>query len=150
MRPSRATMLLLCAATAGLMIAAAPAAAQKTLPDITVTSADNGKEITVRRNQRLIVQLANPLGTAGYGWSALLHPLSPLRFADKQPAPPQPKQAPGAPPMVGVAPDEVIAFSPARYTESSSYRFMLIYCRFDCDLKDQAAKIFTLAVTTKK
>ena len=147
MRPSRATMLFF-AALGSAMIAAAPATAQKGLPDITVTEADNGKAVTVRRDQTLIVQLANPLASAGYGWSALMYPSSPLGFAAKQPSPLDRKS--GTLPPPGASSDEVIAFRPVNYTETYSVRFKLIYCRFDCDLKDDAAKIFTFTVTTKK
>lgn len=142
-------ILFACAVLAALS-SAAPAAAQSGPADITITQADNGKEITLRRNQRLIIRLANPLGDSGYGWSALMSPNSPLGFAEKQPAPPKPDQTPGAPRIGGEYADTIIAFRPVRYTESYSQRFTLIYCRFDCDLRADGAKIFWFAITTRK
>jgi predicted secreted protein len=70
-------------------------------PDVVVTEQDNGKDVTLHGDQRLIIKLSSQPGT-GYGWSALMTPDSFLAFT-KPPAPaPQPKtQDRMAPPMLG-------------------------------------------------
>jgi hypothetical protein len=138
----------LCAMIALTMGLSGPARAQSAPPDIVVTAKNNGKDITLHGNQRLIVRLSE--SPNGYGWSALMTPDSILAFTDKPEEKKQPEAATGQLPMVGGASDRVFAFRPASYTESSSQWFMLIYCGPQCNLKDRAAKIFKIGVKTQK
>jgi hypothetical protein len=135
-----------------VVMPAMPASAQKAPPEITVTEADNGKDVTLRRGQTLIVRLA---AAGAYRWLALMTPGSQLAFADRQPAPQQQKQPASVPgreelPMMGGPSHQVMAFRPARFTESSAESFMLIFCNPGCDLKDTSAKLFTLNITTTR
>jgi hypothetical protein len=137
------------------LIAAAPVAAnaQGAVPDIVVTEKDNGRDITLHGSQRLIIRLTDPGGPSS--WSALMRPDSILAFTET-PVPegerqhypattPQP-----AAPVIGGPHDQIIAFRPISFTESSSQWFTLIFCDAQCDFKDPSARIFKLAITTKK
>jgi predicted secreted protein len=138
---------LFCAMVA--MIAGMPAQANAAGPDIVITEQDNGKDVTLHGDQRLIIKLSAQPST-GYGWSALMTPDSFLAFAT-QPAPaPHPKaQDRIAPPMVGGQSEQVFGFRAAHFTETSSEWFLLIFCGpAQCDLKD--AKIFKIGVKTQK
>jgi predicted secreted protein len=129
-----------------------PERAQSAPQDIVVTEKDNGKDITLHGDQRLIIRLPAPGGTP-YFWSALMTQGSLLAFTAK-PAPTQQKQESKTGPqdivMVGGSHDDEFAFCAARFTESSSEWFTLIFCTAQCDLKDRSAKTFKLGITTKK
>ena len=127
-----------------------PEKAQSAPQDIVVTEKDNGKDITLHGDQRLIIRLTSPGGPAG--WSALMTPDSILAFTAK-PEPEQKKQPDskaGAVPMVGGSRPEEFAFRAARFSESSTQWFALIFCTAQCDLKDGSAKVFKLGIMTKK
>ncbi len=148
MKPSKMNATwLLCAVMA--LIVGAPAKAQSAPPDIIVTDHDDGKNITLHGNQRLIVRFSFPGGT-GYGWSALMTPDSVLAFT-KAPAPKEEKQAGRQDmPMAGGPDNEEFALRAAHFTESYGQWFTMIFCRAPCDLKDSSAKTFKLGITTKK
>jgi hypothetical protein len=151
MSPSQVANSLLCAAMILTVGASVPAKAQSTPPDIVLTQKDAGKDVTLTGHQRLIVRLPDRFGTAGYGWSVLMHPGGPLAFTDAPPAAPAPQLGPNDLPMVGGRGAEtVIAFRPAKFTERSSQPVTLIYCNSSCDVKDKGVKIFHFAVRTKK
>jgi hypothetical protein len=50
-------------------------------PDVVVTEQDNGKDVTLDGDQRLIIKLSSQPGT-GYGWSGLMTADSSLAFHD--------------------------------------------------------------------
>jgi hypothetical protein len=133
------------------MVAMIPVQARAAEPDVVVTEQDNGKDVTLHGDQRLIIKLSSQPST-GYGWSALMTPDSFLAFTTPPaPAPaPQPKtQDRMAPPMLGGKSEQVFAFRAAHFTETSSEWFLLIFCDpAQCDLKD--AKIFKIGVKTQK
>lgn len=137
---------LLCGLAA--FIVGIPVQSHAAQPDIIVTEKDNGKDITLHGDQRLIMRFTVPGGT-GFFWSALMTPDSLLAFTKS--APPKPKkQKNDDMPMVGGPHDEELAFRAAHFTESSSESFTLIFCRARCDLKSDSTKTFTLGVTTQK
>jgi predicted secreted protein len=137
---------LLCAA----MIAGTPLPARAAGPDVVVTEQDNGKDVTLHGDQKLIIKLAAPGGT-GYAWSALMTPDSLLAFtAPAAPAPKPKAQDRMAMPIAGGQSEQVFAFRAAHFTETFGERFMLILCGPSCDLKDSSAKIFKIGVTTQK
>jgi hypothetical protein len=139
---------LLGAVTALSVAAPVSAKAQTAPPDIVITAKDNGKDITLHGSQRLVIRLSSPGGTP-FSWSALMTPDSLLAFTD--PPPPEEKSdGMKGMPMVGGPHQTVFAFHAARFTESSSEWFKLIFCSSQCDLKDRSAKIFKLGITTKK
>jgi predicted secreted protein len=83
------------------MIAGIAAQARAAGPDVVVTEQDNGKDVTLHGDQRLIIKLSSQPGT-GYGWSALMTPDSFLAFTTPPAPAPQPKtQDRMAPPMLG-------------------------------------------------
>jgi hypothetical protein len=145
MKPTTTTVWLLCAMTALVPGVSGPAKAQA--PDIVITDKEAGRDITLHGKQRLIIRL--PEIPNGFGWSALMTPDALLAFT-AAPKQNRPAATGGQLPMVGGSSDRIFAFRAARYTESSSERFMLIYCGPQCDLKDSAAKIFKLGITTRK
>jgi hypothetical protein len=144
---------LLCAVTALSMAVPVSAKAQTAPPDIVVTAKDNGKDITLHGSQRLVIRFSSPAGIP-FSWSALMTPDALLAFTD--PPPPEQKNdsmkggMKGGMLMVGGPHETVFAFHAARYTETSSEQFMLIFCSLQCDLKNRTAKIFKLDITTKK
>ena len=131
------------------MIAGIPVQARAAGPDVVVTEQDNGKDVTLHGDQRLIIKLSSQPST-GYGWSALMTPDSFLAFATPPAPAPQPKtQDRIAPPMVGGKSEQVFAFRAVHFTETSSEWLLLIFCGpAQCDLKD--AKIFKIGVKTQK
>jgi predicted secreted protein len=143
---------LLCAMTATIALMPVQAAE----PDIVVTEQDNGKSVTLHGDQRLIVKLSAQPST-GYGWWALMTPDSLLAFTTQPAA--KSKIADEtqdktrdrmALPIVGGPQQQEFAFRAARFTETSSQWFLLIFCGPQCDLKDTAAMIFKIAVNTQK
>jgi hypothetical protein len=140
---------LLCAVM--VLTAAIPlqARTQKAPPDIVVTDQDDGKEITLHGDQRLIVRLPSPGGTA-YIWSALMRPDSVVAFA-KNPAPKdQKRQDRREVPIPGAPQNEEFAFHAAWFTETRAEPLTLILCPAQCDVKDPSTKLFKVSVTTRK
>lgn len=140
------TALAVCASLA--LAAVATGTAEGAEPDIVLTEQDAGKDITLHDGQRLIIKLPHG-GGSPYGWFALMYPDSILAFT------PAPKETPKKPPanghpMLGGQEQTIFAFMPARFTESSSLSFMLIYCGPQCDIKDSNARVFKIGVTTTK
>jgi predicted secreted protein len=138
--------LMLCAAALAIAI---PALAKAAQPDIVVTEQDDGKEFTLHGDQRLIVKFTSPSGTP-YSWSALMTADSLLAFTDKPASPPKSQDRPGQIMMVGGPHEQVFAFRAARFTETSSEWFGLIFCSLQCDLKDGTAKLFKIEVKTQR
>jgi predicted secreted protein len=138
---------LFCAMVA--MIAGIPAQANAAGPDIVITEQDNGKDVTLHGDQRLIIKLPSQPST-GYSWSALMTPDSFLAFTTEPAPAPKPKtQDRMAPPMLGGQSEQVFAFHAAHFTGTSSEWFLLVFCGpAQCDLKD--AKIFKIGVKTQK
>jgi len=138
--------LAVCTSVALAAFAAGTAKAAQ--PDIVITEQDNGKDVTLHDDQRLIIKLPRSGGTP-FGWSALMHPDSILAFTTAPNETPPDKPA-NRLPMAGGPGQEIFAFKAAHFTETSSQWFMLIFCGVQCDLKDSNAKIFKIGVTTKK
>jgi predicted secreted protein len=143
---SKGRALLACCVVAALA-AAIPGTAKSAAADIVVTDQDNGKDVTLHDGQRLIIKLTAPGGTP-YRWSALMQQDSILAFTT--PPKEKPQERPTGLPVVGGPSQETFAFKAARFTETSSQSFMLIFCNAPCDLKDDGARIFRIGVTTKR
>jgi predicted secreted protein len=135
--------------TAAALAIAIPAQAKAAKPDIVVTEQDDGKEFTLHGDQRLIIKFTSPSGTP-YSWSALMNPDSMLAFTDKPASPPKSQDRPSQIMMVGGPHEQVFAFRAARFTETSSEWFRLIFCSTQCDLKDGTAKVFKIEVKTQR
>jgi hypothetical protein len=134
------------------LIVASPVLAKprRAPPDVVVTEADDGKEVTLHGDQKLVVRLSEPGGP--YIWWALWSQYSNVNLAKQQPKlviKPPPSASPSHP-MVGGSADRSFVFVPTKSTENFGIPLALIYSTPQFDLKGPGIKIFKVRVTTKK